>query len=168
MTSNSNTPEDGKSESDKLGRDSQSLALKNSKLDIGVGEKVAICGRSGSGKSSIISLLLRLLDPFPGCAGNISIDDTSLALVDRTTLRERILTIPQEVVFLPDGTSFQKNLDPFGVSSEEDCRAVLNSVGLWSLVEEHKGLVGGMAVDMLSQGQKQLFPSCSRAVEAQK
>lgn len=137
--------------------------MKNLNFDIRPGEKVAICGRSGSGKSSIISLLLRLLDPLPSCADGISIDDTPLSLVDRTTLRERILTIPQEVVFLPDGTSFKMNLDPFGVSSEDDCWGVLNSVGLRSLVEEHGGLAAGMGVDMLSQGQKQLF-SLARAL----
>lgn len=140
-----------------------SLALNNLNFDVYPGEKVAICGRSGSGKSSIISLLLRLLEPLPSCADNIYIDDTPLNLVDRTTLRERIFTIPQEVVFLPDGTSFQMNLDPFGASHEEDCWAALESVGLQNLVEEHGGLAAGMAVDILSQGQKQLF-SLARAL----
>lgn len=139
------------------------MALKNLNLDIPPGQKVAICGRSGSGKSSIISLLLRLLDPLPSSADSISIDDTPLSLVDRTTLRERILTIPQEVVFLPDGTSFQMNLDPFGLSTEEDCWDVLDSVGLRNLVEEHGALAAGMTVDVLSQGQKQLF-SLARAI----
>lgn len=156
------------SETENIGSDTndtrlQSLALKNLHLEIRPGEKVAICGRSGSGKSSIISLLLRLLEPLPSCADSISIDDTPLTLVDRTTLRERILTIPQEVVFLPDGTSFHMNLDPFGTSSEEECWPVLDSVGLRNLVEEHGGLAAGMAVDMLSQGQKQLF-SLARAL----
>lgn len=140
-----------------------SLALKSLNLDVYPGEKVAICGRSGSGKSSIISLLLRLLEPLPSCADNIHIDDTPLSLVDRTTLRERIFTIPQEVVCLPDGTSFQMNLDPFGASHEEDCWAALESVGLQNLIEEHGGLAAGMAVDILSQGQKQLF-SLARAL----
>ncbi|KAK2601395.1 hypothetical protein N8I77_010849 [Diaporthe amygdali] len=159
----SNSPGDENSGRENASKDSPSLVLRGLKLDIRPGEKVAICGRSGSGKSSIISLLLRLLDPLPSCAENISMDDIVLSLVDRTTLRERVLTIPQEVVFLPDGTSFKMNLDPFGVSSDADCRAVLNSVGLWSLVEGQGGLTGGMAVDMLSQGQKQLF-SLARAL----
>lgn len=139
------------------------LALKSVNLEIRPGEKVAICGRSGSGKSSIISLLLRLLEPLPSCADSILIDNTPLALVNRNTLRERILTIPQEVVFLPDGTSFQMNLDPFGASHEEDCWTALDSVGLNNLVEEHGGLAAGMDVEMLSQGQKQLF-SLARAL----
>lgn len=144
-------------------RQSQSFALHDLKLAISPGEKIAICGRSGSGKSSIILLLLGLLDPIPGCANNITIDDVSLSRVDRTSLRERVLTIPQDVVFLPDGTSFQQNLDPFGVSSPEACRAVLATVGLCGLIEAHGGLAGGLKTDMLSQGQKQLF-SLARAL----
>lgn len=162
-SSDSNAPEDDNADTHTVGTDLQSLALKNLNLDIRPGEKVAICGRSGSGKSSVISLLLRLLEPLPSCADSIIIDDTPLNLIDRTTLRERVLTIPQEVVFLPDSTSFQMNLDPFNVSSEEDCWAALDSVGLRNLVEEHGGLAAGMAVDMLSQGQKQLF-SLARAL----
>lgn len=139
------------------------LALNILNLEIHPGEKVAICGRSGSGKSSIISLLLRLLEPLPSCADSILIDDTPLGLIDRTALRERIITIPQEVVFLPDGTSFQMNLDPFGASHEDDCWTALDSIGLKNLVEEHGGLAAGMDVEMLSQGQKQLF-SLARAL----
>lgn len=143
--------------------DPQSFALQDLTLAISPGEKVAICGRSGSGKSSIILLLLGLLEPIPDCANNISIDDLSLARIDRTCLRERVLTIPQDVVFLPDGTSFQQNLDPFGVSSPEACRAVLATVGLCGLIEAHGGLAAGLKTDMLSQGQKQLF-SLARAL----
>lgn len=87
----------------------------------------------------------------------------SLSCVDRISLRERVLTIPQDVVFLPDGTSFQQNLDPFGVSSAEACRAVLATVGLCGLVEAHGGLAAGLKTNMLSQGQKQLF-SLARAL----
>lgn len=142
--------------------------MKNLSLDIRPGEKVAICGRTGSGKSSIISLLLRLLDPLPSCStdddASILIDETPLRLVDRTALRERVLAIPQEVVFLPDGTSFRANLDPSGAASEEDYAAVLDCVGLRGLVEgQDGGLEAGMAADALSQGQKQLF-SLARAL----
>lgn len=143
--------------SSNIGTEQEPMALKNLNLVIRPGEKVAICGRSGSGKSSVISLLLRLLDPLPSCAESVFIDDTPLHLVNRTILRERILTIPQDVVFLPDGSSFQLNLDPFGASSEADCWSVLESVGLRNLVEGQGGLAAGMDVVMLSQGQKQLF-----------
>jgi len=55
------------------------------------------------------------------------------------------------------------NLDPFHVSSEEECRDVLETVGLWELVEKRGGLMEGLSGEMLSQGQKQLF-SLARAV----
>ncbi|KAH9885545.1 P-loop containing nucleoside triphosphate hydrolase protein [Xylariomycetidae sp. FL2044] len=166
---------------------SSGLALRDLTLDIKPGEKVAICGRSGSGKSSLILLLLRLLDPLPSSSpssnnnnnSKITIDGTPLGTIDRRTLRQRIITVPQDTVFLPDGTSFRSNLDlavtdgegegeqgqraSSSSSSEADCRAVLAKVGLWALVERQGGLDAGMYADALSQGQKQLF-SIARAI----
>ncbi|KAI5924949.1 ATPase-like protein [Camillea tinctor] len=140
-----------------------SPALKDLTLSIRPGEKVAICGRSGSGKSSILALLLRLLDPLASCSHSILIDDTPLHKIDRTTLRQRIIAVPQEPVFLPDGTSYMVNLDPYFTSREDECRSVLETVGLWHFVESKGGLKAGLISDNLSQGQKQLF-SLARAV----
>lgn len=83
--------------------------------------------------------------------------------IDRAVLRQRIIAVPQEAVFLPDGSSFELNLDPFAVSSDLECKLVLETVGLWSFVTERGGLSAGMSPDTLSQGQKQLF-SLARAV----
>ncbi|ORY71965.1 ABC transporter type 1, transmembrane domain-containing protein [Pseudomassariella vexata] len=83
--------------------------------------------------------------------------------IDHPTLRQRIITIPQEPVFLPDGTSFQANLDPFTISTEAECRAVLEIVDLWTFVADRGGLAAGISCDKLSAGQKQLF-SLARAV----
>ncbi|KAF4635233.1 hypothetical protein G7Y89_g2874 [Cudoniella acicularis] len=141
----------------------QHLALKDLHLSIAPGEKVAICGRSGSGKSSIILLLLGLLDPLVSCSANITIDDTLLRRIDRSILRQRIIAVPQDPVFLPDGTSFRSNLDAFAMSTEVECRSVLETVGLWKFVDCQGGLMAGMFADTLSQGQKQLF-SLARAV----
>ncbi len=116
-----------------------------------------------SGKSSIILLLLRLLDPLEKCSQNILIDDIPLSKIDRSTLRERIIAVPQDSVFLPDGTSFMSNLDPFHRTNEAECQAVLEIVGLWHLVEQRGGLAAGLSTEMLSQGQKQLF-SLARAI----
>jgi ATP-binding cassette, subfamily C (CFTR/MRP), member 1 len=71
--------------------------------------------------------------------------------------------VPQEPVFLPDGTPFQANLDPFNFSTGAECRAILETVGLWASVEERGGLAAGMSADTFSQGQKQLF-SLARAI----
>ncbi|KAK8053968.1 ABC multidrug transporter [Apiospora saccharicola] len=139
------------------------LALKNINLKISPGEKVAICGRTGSGKSSLIAYLLKLLDPLPGKAAIANIDQTPLDRLDRPTLRRRIIAIPQEAVFLPDGSTFRANLDPFGAATEADCRAVLETVDLWAFVEDRGGLEAGMSAGTFSQGQRQIF-SLARAV----
>jgi ABC-type multidrug transport system fused ATPase/permease subunit len=107
--------------------------------------------------------LLRLLDPLPSCAENITIDGIPLHRVDRSILRQRIIAVSQDAVFLPDGTSIRRNLDPFEGSADEECRKVLETVGLWHFAEEQGGLSAGMSADSLSQGQKQLF-SLARAI----
>ncbi|KAH8697489.1 P-loop containing nucleoside triphosphate hydrolase protein [Talaromyces proteolyticus] len=139
------------------------LALHNINLKISPGEKVAICGRTGSGKSSLIALLLKLLDPTPETTGNAMIDNMPLHRIDRPALRQRIISVPQEAVFLPDGSSFQTNLDPSEVSTAEECQGVLAAVGLWSFVQERGGLNAGMSAGTLSSGQRQLM-SLGRAL----
>ena len=150
------------------------LALKDLNLCIQPGEKVAICGRSGryvhsslksqhqlmdctSGKSSILLLLLRLLDPVSCDCYNITIDNIPLHKLNRQNLRERIIAVPQDAVFLPEGSSVTANLDPLNSSSEAECRAVLEIVGLWKFIEERGGLSESFSAETLSQGQKQLF-----------
>ncbi|KAI2464664.1 ABC multidrug transporter [Annulohypoxylon bovei var. microspora] len=139
------------------------LALKNIQLKIIPGEKVAICGRTGSGKSSLIALLLKLLDPIDDTPDCVDIDNTPLNRVDRATIRQRIVAIPQDVVFLPDGSTFQENLDPFNIFTPADSQAVLEAVDLWNFVCDKGGLEAGMTASSFSQGQRQLF-SLARAV----
>lgn len=83
--------------------------------------------------------------------------------VDRPTLRERIIAVPQDAVFLPDGASFRQNLDPFDAADATMCQAALETVELWPFVQERGGLEAGLSADTLSQGQKQLF-SLGRAI----
>lgn len=116
-----------------------------------------------SGKSSFVLLLLRLIDTMPSSDLVLSIDDMPLHSMDRNTLRQRLIAVPQDPVFLPDGTSFMTNLDPAHVSTEAECQASLEAVQLWNHVTERGGLQGGLSADSLSQGQKQLF-SLARAI----
>ncbi|KAH8728019.1 putative ABC multidrug transporter [Phaeosphaeriaceae sp. PMI808] len=139
------------------------LALRNVQLKIKSGEKVAICGRTGSGKSSFILLLLKLLDPRSETATNILIDGTPLHRISRPSLRQRIIAVPQEAVFLPEGSTFRENLDPDGMSSDSECQIVLNAVELWDFVQQRGGLNAGMSAVTLSNGQRQLM-SIGRAL----
>lgn len=140
-----------------------SLALQNINLKVAPGKKVAVCGRTGSGKSSLIAMLLKLLDPTLATRAGTIIDGLDLHKIDRSALRRRIIAIPQDAVFLPDGSSFRANLDPFETATDVDCQSVLKTVDLWGFVEERGGLAKGMSPGTLSQGQKQLF-SLARAV----
>ncbi|KAF2470392.1 putative ABC multidrug transporter [Lindgomyces ingoldianus] len=148
---------------DERSEDKLDLAIKNVKLEIQPGEKVAICGRSGSGKSSLIALLLKLLDPTSETKSNIVIDDQALQYIDRTALRQRLIAIPQEPVFLPDGTTFYTNIDPFKVSTPTECQGVLEALNLWHFVTQRGGINASMSASTLSAGQRQLM-SLSRAL----
>ncbi|KAJ0326928.1 hypothetical protein COL5a_006483 [Colletotrichum fioriniae] len=139
------------------------LALKDLKFSIQPGQKVALCGRTGSGKSSLILLLLRLLDPVSSSPKNIEMDGIPFHRIDRSTLRRRIISVPQDAVFLPDGSTIKANIDPFNAATDAECFSVLRSVQLGTFVEERGGLRESMSADSLSAGQKQLF-SLGRAI----
>ncbi|EED19910.1 ABC multidrug transporter, putative [Talaromyces stipitatus ATCC 10500] len=139
------------------------LALRKVNLRINSGEKVAICGRTGSGKSSLIALLLKLLDPVSETAEHAVIDGIPLRRISRSALRQRIIAVPQEAVFLPDGSTFRTNLDPLDASTAEECQNVLAAVDMWRFVQERGGLDAAMSAGSLSAGQRQLM-SLGRAL----
>lgn len=68
-------------------------ALKHFSLHIAPGEKVALVGSSGAGKSTVGKLLLRLYDP---STGTVTIDGQNLATVQQGSLRKQIATVPQD------------------------------------------------------------------------
>ncbi|KYK59812.1 hypothetical protein DCS_00946 [Drechmeria coniospora] len=114
--------------------------------------KIAICGRSGGGKSSLLLALFRILDLDEGC---ILIDGEDVSTLPRETIRERLNAIPQDPIFL-HGT-VRVNCDPRGASSDEQIVETLQKAQLWNTVESKGGLDAEMTQDFLSHGQKQLF-----------
>ncbi|OHE95615.1 hypothetical protein CORC01_09047 [Colletotrichum orchidophilum] len=133
------------------------LAIRDLHLSISPGERVVICGRTGSGKSSLILLLLRLIETLPGSADGIVVDSVPLDKVDRDTLRRRIIAVSQDAIFLPDGSMVRDNLDPFGAATEAECLEVLEQVGLLAGIQGRGGIGAELTADSFSQGQKQLF-----------
>ncbi|KAK1640158.1 ATPase-like protein [Colletotrichum phormii] len=133
------------------------LAIRDLHLSISPGERVAICGRTGSGKSSLILLLLRLMETLSGSAGGIVVDSVPLDKVDRDTLRRRIIAVSQDAIFLPDGSTVRDNLDPFDEATEAECLEVLEQVGLLAGIQERGGIGAELTAESFSQGQKQLF-----------
>ncbi|KAK7736546.1 hypothetical protein SLS53_006977 [Cytospora paraplurivora] len=137
--------------------DDRNLALRGISMHVKPGEKVAVAGRTGSGKSSLILLLLRLLDPTSESANKITIDNLPLRRINRELLRQRIIAMPQDMIFLGAGETYRNALDPYSKASEDECKSALEQVGLWNVVEDAGGLNAETSKDSLSQGQKQLF-----------
>ncbi|KAF4950152.1 hypothetical protein FSARC_13295 [Fusarium sarcochroum] len=147
------------------GESAQEYALQGIDVSIHAGERIALCGRTGSGKSSLILLLLGLLQPLEkdGVESALSIYAVPLSSINPQTLRERLITVPQDPVFLPSSTTVKENLDPLGLATTRQCREVLQAMDLWDMVEAQGGLDSFLSESSLSHGQRQVF-SLARAV----
>ncbi|KAI8263442.1 ABC transporter [Colletotrichum sp. SAR 10_77] len=130
-----------------------SPVLKKLSLAIGGGQHVAICGRSGSGKTSLIMTLLQMTDMKEG---RIDIDGVNVSTLLQSELRASINVIPQDPFLMPGTIRF--NLNPYENSPDDDRLVeVLGRVGVWSLVQDQGGLDAEMNVNAWSAGQKQLL-----------
>jgi ATP-binding cassette subfamily B protein len=74
-------------------------ALKNFSLKINKGEKIAVIGKTGAGKSTIAQLMLRMYDPQNGA---ILYNDVSLNKIDLPYLRNEVSYVPQDVFLFSD------------------------------------------------------------------
>ncbi|EFZ03270.2 ABC transporter, transmembrane domain, type 1 [Metarhizium robertsii ARSEF 23] len=146
--------------------DASSTALENVSLDIKPGQKVAVVGRTGSGKSSLLLTILHFLN----YTGLIEIDGVDVSQIPRQHLRSRITTIPQDMVELP-GT-LRDNVLPVTTTGTRPAAShtrdaaiseVLARVRLKEHVDAHGGLDAPLADMGFSHGQKQLL-AIARAV----
>ncbi|XP_012979666.2 multidrug resistance-associated protein 6 isoform X2 [Mesocricetus auratus] len=131
------------------------LAVQGVSLKIHAGEKVGIVGRTGAGKSSLASGLLRLQE---AAEGDIWIDGVPITHVGLHTLRSRITIIPQDPVLFPG--SLRMNLDLLWEHTDEGIWAALETVQLKTFVASLPGQLQYECAgqeDDLSVGQKQLL-----------
>ncbi|KAI7217129.1 multidrug resistance-like protein [Hortaea werneckii] len=129
------------------------FVLKNVSFTIRPGQKVAICGRTGSGKSSLALSLFKLLHTREG---SLTIDGLNLASLDEETVRSRIASVTQEPLLFKDLT-VRQNLRLDGTTSDAEAKAVLETVGLWDKAIQQRKLDEPMSGLGLSEGQSQLF-----------
>ncbi|EPE31810.1 P-loop containing nucleoside triphosphate hydrolase [Glarea lozoyensis ATCC 20868] len=127
-------------------------ALNRISVVIKAGEKIGIVGRTGSGKSSFVLALFRMLEID---SGSITIDGIDISSIPRHIVRSHLNDIPQEAYFL-SGT-VRQNVDPSGISSSTQIVDALTKVQLWALIEEKGGLDADFDANFLSKGQRQLF-----------
>lgn len=133
-------------------------------LDIPPGSKVGICGRSGSGKSSLIASLLRLLEISPD--SRIKFDGLDITIFPRQAVRAAVAVVPQHPFFLKN-TNIRGNLVPHGQQRDEKILSVLRQLKIGDVVERMGGLDSPLDADRLSQGQRQLL-CLARAMLAEK
>lgn len=163
------------------GREGVTLALRGLSMRVSAGDKMAVVGRTGSGKSSLLLLLLRLLDPTIGTVADgsssiLTIDGLPLRRIHRATLRQRVVALPQDAVFLAAGETFREALDPWAADDddnadeeeEQECHGALRRVGLLGAVEAAGGLDAEVGRDALSQGQRQLFGLAAAVLRARR
>lgn len=143
-------------------KDSGIHALKNINLTINAGEKIAIVGRTASGKSTFAELLLRIYDV---SSGLIKIDGKPIETLNKEDLRIRIGYVPQDVFLFSDSVSNNISFGKFGTNQSEiekyaDYASVKDDI--IKLPEGFQTIVGERGVT-LSGGQKQRI-SIARAL----
>ncbi|OIW21630.1 hypothetical protein TanjilG_06788 [Lupinus angustifolius] len=131
------------------------LVLKGISLHIQGGDKIGVVGRTGSGKSTLIQVLFRLIEP---SAGKIIVDGINICTLGLHDVRSRFGIIPQEPVLF-QGT-VRSNIDPLGLYSEEEIWKSLERCQLKDVVAAKPEKLEASVVDggdNWSVGQRQLL-----------
>jgi len=155
-------------------------ALSNFSMEVKKGQKLAIVGRTGSGKTTIAQLLLRFYDP---THGTITIDGVDIRLMDLQRLRRQISYVPQDVFLFSDSvtSNIQFGEDP-GLNGkvQEAARSASVEREIEGFAHKYETVIGERGVT-LSGGQKQrisiaralikdpqivIFDDCLSAVDA--
>ncbi|XP_048409960.1 ATP-binding cassette sub-family C member 9 isoform X1 [Stegostoma tigrinum] len=134
--------------------------LKHVKAYITPGQKVGICGRTGSGKSSLSLAFFRMVDIFEG---KIIIDGIDISKLPLHTLRSRLSIILQDPVLFSGSIRF--NLDPECKCTDDRLWEALEIAQLKNMVKSLPGGLNAMVTEggeNFSVGQRQLF-SLARA-----
>jgi len=139
-------------------------ALEGFSLAVRPGERVALVGPSGAGKTTVFQLLLRFYDPQ---SGSVRIDDVDLRAADPADVRLRIALVPQDpVIFAASVLDNVRYGRPD--ASEEDVRAACDAAYATEFVERlpdgYASFLGERGV-RLSGGQRQRL-AIARAVLA--
>ncbi|KAG5348318.1 MRP5 protein, partial [Acromyrmex charruanus] len=136
-------------------REELPLILLDVSFTIKAGEKIGIVGRTGSGKSSLVVALFRLVEI---CEGVIKIDGIDISKLELDILRNKLSIIPQDPILF-SGT-VRSNLDPFQHHADHDIWNVLEKTQMKEKVSLMPGNLDasvGFGGNNLSVGERQLL-----------
>ena len=134
--------------------DTEITALKNISFTVNEGETVAILGKTGSGKSTILDLVSRLYDV---SSGEILVDGISLKKHNLTKLRESIGAVPQDAFLFSDSIETNIKFGKHNATKEEIIEVAKNAVvheNIMGFGKQYDTVLGERGIT-LSGGQKQ-------------
>ena len=138
-------------------------AIQGLSFQLNPGETLGITGRTGSGKSTVLRLIMRIMDPEHG---EVEFDDTALAAWDLPSFRSHVGYVPQDVFLFSDtirnNIEFGRHGDHSTMSAEEAASQSGVSADVEEFEHGYDTLLGERGVN-LSGGQKQRL-SVARAL----
>lgn len=147
------------------------MALKEVSFSVKPGERVGIVGRTGAGKSTVLSALFRT---GPLESGAIRIDGVDIGTLGLATLRNALSIIPQDALLFEG--SLRSNIDPAAQRTDYELHDALRRVGLVNDTDEKENPGKGQAKfdldrevrdDSFSAGEKQLLALCRALVRTE-
>ncbi|KAL2462581.1 ABC transporter C family member 8 [Forsythia ovata] len=131
------------------------IVLKGITCTFREGTRVGVVGRTGSGKTTLISAFFRLVEPY---SGQIIIDGIDICSIGLRDLRLKLSIIPQEPTLFKG--SIRTNLDPLGLHSDDEIWKALEKCQLKNTITRLPNLLDSSVSDEgenWSMGQRQLF-----------
>lgn len=130
-------------------------AVKELSFDLAAGKRLGIVGRSGSGKSTTLLALFRMIEMR---SGTIRIDGQNITDMPARKLRSQMTIVPQNPLVL--AATIRENLDPEGVCTDDELWDALTKCHLYDFVKKQESKLDELLLTgdaYISAGQKQLL-----------
>lgn len=132
-------------------RPNSPLVLKGITCTFSEGTRVGVVGRTGSGKTTLISALFRLVEPY---SGQVIIDGINVCSIGLKDLRSKLSIIPQEPTLFKG--SIRTNLDPLGLYSDDEIWKVKSVIYQTQFYKKRFILLSNYSVSIWFTGSREM------------